>query len=309
MVQRTVLILDDDRDFLDRLSDRAKRRSEFQIATCDSVDGLAHLLETIHPDCILLDYVLGDDIPVEKVATNLRSSGFLCPIVLISQYDCSEVFQKREAIQKLLNLGVRLFLRKGQLTYTTDIWLDAILFIIEAEHHIARTTVFADLYFYSSDVLRAHADLQSALESLNRRLLSDEIGKSLNDAGLVEALSEIECVRLSAANLRRVVEKIGAPYPDRSRTQLSDAEIVEGLDKVADPVLFGSWFEQLHPTAANSDHVSERTVALFLRALKHLAETEVDEHQKLFLASVFGRLSKHLTNIDKSVVYSSLKAL
>lgn len=309
MLPRTVLILDDDRDFLERLALRAERREDFQIETCDSVDGLAALLETVHPDCILLDYVLGDDIPVERVATNLRSSGFLCPIVLVSQYDCSEVFRKKAAIQKLLSLGVRLFLRKGQLTYTAELWLDAISFVIEAERHITQTAVFADVYFYSSQVLRAHADLRASVDRLSSRLATDEAKRVLEDNDLLEALADLECVRLSASNLSQVVEEIGISPPERDRAQLSDAEIAEGLDRVSDPKSFAIWFEQLDPTSAALEQISEPTVDKFLRTLKSLDDKNIDQQRKFFLASVFGRISTHLTSIDKSVVYSSLKAL
>lgn len=309
MPPRTVLILDDDRDFLERLVKRGERRSDVAIKTCDSLDGLADMLASVKPDCILLDYVLGHDIAVEHVATNLRSSGFLCPIILVSQFDCSQLFRDKAAIQKLLSLGVRLFLRKGNLAYTADLWLDAVSFVIESERHIAQTAVFADMYFYSSRVLKAHADLRASVEVLAKRLGSQAAVALLKEHKLLDVAVALEGVKLGAANLAMVVEEVGAAAPERNRAELSDAEISEGLDRVVDPALFEDWFEALGDKPVTGGKISAPTVDKFLRTLNNLDDEAVDQHRKFFLASVFGMLSSRLTNIDKSLVYSSLKAL
>lgn len=306
---RTVLVLDDDRDFLERLTKRSANRDDLTIKTCDSVDGLATVLESVHPDCILLDYILGHDVAVERVATDLRSSGFLCPIILVSQVDCSQLFRDKAAIQKLLSLGVRLFLRKGNLTYTADLWWDAVSFVIESERHLAQTAIFADMYFYSSRVLKAHADLRTSVDALARRFESPEAAALLEQLKLVDLAANLDQINLSAANLARVVEEVGVQTPERSRSELSDQEISEGLDLIVEPVLFEGWFESLGDKAPEPGTISEPTVDKFLRTLNSLDDEQVDQQRKFFLTAAFGMLSSRLTNIDKSLVYSSLKAL
>lgn len=105
--RRKLLIVDDDQDLVDLLTDHFQRDGRFEVQSVNNGFGAGILLKEFHPDLVVLDIML-PDINGLEVCTRIRGDKAMDDVRII----CISGMVEQDKIQKLRDAGADDFLKK-----------------------------------------------------------------------------------------------------------------------------------------------------------------------------------------------------
>ncbi len=105
--KRKVLIVDDDEELVELISDVFERDGRFEVRTANNGFGAGMLVKEYHPDLIVLDVML-PDINGKEVCQRVRSEKAMNDVCII----CISGMVEEDKIKDLLAAGANEFMRK-----------------------------------------------------------------------------------------------------------------------------------------------------------------------------------------------------
>jgi DNA-binding NarL/FixJ family response regulator len=306
-----LLVIDDDPLFLAKLTLILRNRTNFFMVATIDLEQIPEILKDFIPDCVLLDYELGDRLSVVDVAASVRAFGLTSPIVLISQYDNKDIFADVSRAQKLLQLGVRLFLRKDRIDLVREIWLGAIAFVIEAEKYITNSSVFGQSLHTFGRSIAIEQQLIGKIKLATDRLDKLELKIKSDGKDILEEVHNIRRLLEYHTDDEMFSQELMQPkLLIESNSYLSPEQIKAGIE-IFDRTDDLSNFLKCKVLEQKSQFIEENeAVSPFIAKLNILEEdARLSKIQIQFLSESFVSLAPNLSNLHKNVIASKLAAL
>jgi CheY-like chemotaxis protein len=306
-----LLVIDDDPLFLAKLTLLLRNHPNFYLVTAIDLSQIPELLKDFTPDCVLLDYELGERLSVVDVAASMRAAGLIAPIVLISQHDNKEIFADESRVKTILQLGVRLFLRKDRIDLVSEIWFGAIAFVIEAEKYITNSSVFGQSLITFGRSIAVEQQLIGKIKLAVDHLDKLELKIKSDSRDILEEIHNIRHLLEHHTDDEMFSQELMQPkFLVKSNSYLSPEQIKAGIEIFDRPddlssFLNGKLLEQKSPIIEENEAVSP-----FIAKLNILEEdTRLSKTQIRFLSESFVSLAPTLSNLHKNVIASKLTAL
>lgn len=314
-----LLVIDDEPEFLASFTLFLHEKDDFTMATTDSLEQLPEILIDYTPDCILIDYKMTEQLSVIGATSCIRSFGIEAPIILISQYDVDTIFDDVERVKKLLQMGVRIFLKKTRIRYAGNIWLEAIAFAIKSEQYISKASMFGQSLNLFGKSLAAHQYLSKKVEVAVKRLEKLETLFKNNSIHDEQTLDEIKSIRIE---LKQNITKLEQNINDNLKGQSDDAvkniyydsnltaeQIIQGV-KLFDHTDELSNFLNSRKNIKNTNIDIGEAISSFITKLNDINENQLlSDAQIKFLSNCFVSLASNLSELHQNIISSKLTIL